>query len=151
MLLRGKVVMPCANDKVRTLKASIFRLGCSVCYVRPGLISSADPPSAQSRGQTSPWPGETIQWADQSLVSMNQCSAAAECGHNIIFPRWSRLRATLHCLCQCCLMGGALWFSGHCVVPWSCPLSMVPAAPMSSPHNGDIKMLYGNTSTRHRL
>ena len=53
MLVRGKVVLPCANDKVRTLKASIFRLGCSVCYVRPGLISSADPPSAQSRGQTS--------------------------------------------------------------------------------------------------
>ena len=124
-------------------------LQCLLCAARPHLQCRPAISSEQRTDIT------LTRWDNPvsrvGLVSMNQISATAECGHNIIFPRWSRLRATLHCLCQCCLMGGALWFSGHCVVPWSCPLSMVPAAPMSSPYNGDIKMLYGNTSTRQRL
>ena len=126
-------------------------LQCLLCAARPHLQCR---PAISSEQRTdislTRW-DNPVSRSELGLVSMNQCSAAAECGHNIIFPRWARLRATLHCLCQCCLMGGALWFSGHCVVPWSCPLSMVPAAPMSSPYNGDIKMLYGNTSTRQRL
>lgn len=67
MLDRVKVVMPCANDKVRTLKASIFRLGCSVCYVRPGLISSADPPSERT-AEDRHHPGQVRQSSDQILA-----------------------------------------------------------------------------------
>ena len=72
MLVRGKVVMPCANDKVRTLKASIF--GLAAVSAMCGPASSPVQTRHQLRAEDRHQPDQVRQSSEQirAWLSFNE-------------------------------------------------------------------------------